>query len=104
MRPPLTKPMKRMNRPMPTPIDRLRASGTAVMIASRRPRTTRMVMRTPSITITPMAPATVRPLPAIRVNATIALMPRPAARASGYLPMTPMAMVMMPAMRAVAAA
>ena len=82
IRPPLAKPMNRMKRPMPTPIDRLRASGTAFMIASRAPSTTRTVMATPSSTMTPIAPAGVRPL-AGRLNATMALMPRPAARANG---------------------
>ena len=80
--PPLAKPMNRMNRPMPTPMDRFSATGTAFMIASRRPIATRTVTTMPSSTITPIAPAGVRPLP-IRVNATIPLMPSPAARANG---------------------
>ncbi len=41
-----------------------------------------IVIATPSRTMTPIAPAAVRPLP-IRLNATIALIPRPAARANG---------------------
>ena len=64
--PPLAKPMNRMNRPMPTPIDRFSASGTAFMIASRRPTATRMVMTTPSRTMTPIAPLASRPLPGQR--------------------------------------
>ena len=59
---------------MPTPIERFSASGTAFMIASRRPTSTRTVMTTPSITITPIAPLASRPL-AVRVKATMALMP-----------------------------
>ena len=62
IRPPLAKPMNRMNRPMPTPIERFSESGTAFMIASRRPTTTRIVMARPSSTITPIAPAASRPL------------------------------------------
>ncbi len=80
--PPLANPMNRMNRPMPTPIERFSEIGTAFMIASRRPITTRMVIARPSSTITPIAPAASRPFP-VSENATIALMPRPAARANG---------------------
>ncbi len=80
--PPFAKPMNRMNRPMPTPIERFSASGTAFMMASRRPITTRTVIATPSRTITPIAPAASRPF-AVSEKATIALMPRPAARANG---------------------
>ncbi len=83
MAPPFTNPMNRMKRPMPTPIARLRASGTAFMIASRRPISTRTVTAMPSRTITPMAPGRVRPLPRTRVKATTALIPSPAASASG---------------------
>ena len=43
-KPPLAKPMNRMNRPMPTPIALLSASGTAFMTASRKPTRTRIVM------------------------------------------------------------
>ena len=74
--PPLAKPMNRMNRPMPTPIERLSANGTAFMIASRRPTRTRTVMTTPSMTMTPIAPFASRPL-AVSVKATIALIPSP---------------------------
>ena len=87
---------------MPTPIARFSASGTAFMIASRRPTSTRMVTAMPSRRITPIAPDGDRPR-AVSEKATIPLMPRPAARASGKLPTTPMAMVMMPATRAVPA-
>src|SRR6266404_4538579 len=57
IRPPLAKPMKRMNRPMPAPIARLRASGTAFMTASRKPTRTSSVTARPSRTMTPIAPA-----------------------------------------------
>ncbi len=49
--PPSTKPMNRMNRPMPTPIARFSESGTAFMIASRRPTRTSTRMTMPSQTI-----------------------------------------------------
>ena len=77
-----TKPMNRMKSPMPTPIERFRARGTASMIASRRPRTTRAVMARPSRTTTPMAPAGVSPR-LVRPKATTALRPNPAASAKG---------------------
>src|SRR5262249_54082956 len=100
--PPLAKPMNRMNRPMPTPIDRRSANGTAFMMASRAPMTTSTVIGMPPQTMPPSAPSGVRPKPG-SVNATMALMPRPAASANGYLPMMPIAMVMIPAISAVAA-
>ncbi len=82
MNPPPTNPMNRMNRPMPAPMAFLSASGTAFMTASRKPTTTRSVTTRPSRTITPIAPCGVRPRP-VSENATMPLMPRPAARASG---------------------
>ncbi len=81
--PPSQKPMNRMNRPMPTPMARFRPSGTAFMIASRRPTMTSNEMMRPSMTITPMAWAAVMPRPSTRPNATAAFRPRPAARAKG---------------------
>jgi hypothetical protein len=104
MRPPSTNPMNRMKSPMPTAIARFRESGTAFMIASRRPTSTSSRTTSPSITITPIAPAGVRPSVSTRKNATNALMPRPAASAIGTLAITPMAMHIKPATRAVAAA
>ena len=82
MSPPLTKPMNRMKRPMPTPIALLRASGTAFMMASRsaehdEDRDDHAFQHDDA-----HAPAGVRPL-AGSVKATMALMPRPAARANG---------------------
>ena len=43
-------PTSAMNRPMPTPIESLISCGTARMIASRRPASTRISATTPSIT------------------------------------------------------
>ena len=81
-KPPPAKPMIRMNSPMPTPIAFLSASGTAFMTASRKPTMTSSVTTMPSHTMTPMAPAGDRPWP-VSENATIALIPRPAASANG---------------------
>ena len=60
-KPPFAKPMNRMNRPMPAPIERLSVSGTAFMTASRKPTTTSTVTSRPSSRITPIAPAGDRP-------------------------------------------
>ena len=81
-KPPPAKPMIRMNSPMPTPIAFLRPSGTAFITASRKPTTTSSVTIRPSQTITPIAPAGERPWP-VSENATMALMPSPAASANG---------------------
>ena len=87
---------------MPTPIARLSASGTAFMTASRSPTSTRIVTAMPSSRITPIAPAGERPR-LVSENATMPLIPRPAASASGKLPIAPIAIVMIPAMSAVPA-
>ncbi len=83
MRPASLNPMNRMKRPIPTPIARFSASGTAFMIASRRPTRTSTRTTRPSRTMTPIAPAGVRPSPRTSVKATMPLMPRPAASAIG---------------------
>ena len=81
--PPLAKPMNRMNRPMPTPIARLSESGTAFMIASRAPMRTRTVI-SDAFEDDHAHRARQRRGPCrVSENATIALMPRPAARANG---------------------
>ena len=82
MIPPLNRPMNRMNRPMPAPIARLSDSGMAFITASRKPTRTRIVTAMPSSTMTPIAPSGVSPR-AVSPKATIALIPRPAARANG---------------------
>ena len=68
---------------MPIPIASFRSIGIASMIISRRPVSTRTVIRRPSITITPIASGQVRPSCPTSVNATNALSPRPAASANG---------------------
>ena len=68
---------------MPTPIARLSASGTAFMIASRRPTRTRTVIDDALEDDDAHRALRRRGPCAVRLNATIALMPRPAARANG---------------------
>ena len=50
-----TSPMKRMKRPMPTPIACFSARGMAFMIASRKPVRTSAVITSPSMNTTPIA-------------------------------------------------
>lgn len=95
-----TKPMKAMNRPMPTPMACLSCCGIAFMIASRRPVSTRTQIRTPSRTTRPMASSQL--ISGASWKATTALRPRPAAMASGRLPPIPMMTVMTHATSAVA--
>ena len=75
-----------MNSPMPIPIARLRSIGIALRIASRTPVSTKIVMRTPSTTITPIACGHESPSAPTSVNATNAFSPSPAAIANGYFP------------------
>jgi hypothetical protein len=76
-----TKPMKAMNRPMPTLMDCLRASGMTSITHWRRPVTTRAVITRPSRTTMPMAAGHV--MTAASWKATTAFRPRPAAIANG---------------------
>src|SRR5665647_1581514 len=54
-RPPLTRPMNRMKKPMPTTMAFFSSSGMALKMASRKPVSTRIVMATPSRKMRPMA-------------------------------------------------
>ena len=72
----------------------------AFMIRSRTPLTAISTMQTPSSTTRPNACAQV--IDGAIWNATIPLMPRPAASARGALPTTPMRMVITAAASAVA--
>ncbi len=81
--PALTSPIRAMNAPIPIPIARLRSIGIAFRIISRTLVSTRIVIRTPSATITPIAWGNVSPSAATSVNATNAFSPRPAAKANG---------------------
>jgi hypothetical protein len=80
-KPASTKPMRAMNRPMPTEIATLSWVGTAWNTAVRKPVSTRMRMRMPSSTTRPIASAQV--IWEAMAKATKALRPRPAARARG---------------------
>ena len=97
-----TKPMRAMNRPIPTEIATLSCCGTAWKTALRKPVSTSSRIRMPSSTTSPIAASQVdwRAI----VLATNALRPRPVARASGKLANPPMAMVSTPATSAVPAA
>ena len=99
--PPFTNPMIARNSPIPIPIASFRSIGIASKIISRTPVSTRIEITTPSITITPMACGHVSPSWPTSVNATNAFRPRPAAIANGYLPHTPIAIVITPAAKAV---
>ena len=81
--PPEYRPMKRMKRPMPTPMARFRARGIAFTTASRKPVRTSTVMTRPSRVITPMAAGQGSFSPATNWNATAAFSPMPDAMARG---------------------
>ncbi len=95
-----TKPIRAMNRPMPTLMACFSCCGMACMTASRSPVTTRTQMSRPSSTIRPIASSQL--ISGASWKATTALRPRPAARASGRLPPMPMTIVITAATRAVA--
>ncbi len=98
-KPASTKPMKAMNRPMPTAMAFLRAMGTASNTDWRTPVSTRTVIASPSRTTMPMAAG--HDICPASWKATTPFSPRPAATASGYRPMTPIRIVMTAATRAV---
>ena len=81
--PAFTRPISAMNAPIPIPMARLRSMGIALMIASRTPVSTKIVMRMPSVTMTPIACGNVSLSPSTSVNATNAFNPSPAASANG---------------------
>ena len=83
-KPAFTRPIKRMNRPMPTPIACFRGIGIAFRIASRKPVRTSAVMTIPSMRMMPMAACHGSGgVPSTSWYATTALSPRPAAIANG---------------------
>jgi hypothetical protein len=77
--PDVVSPMNAMNRPIPIAIAFFSSSGIALMIASRSPRSTRIVIASPSTTTRPIASGKLRPACATSVNATTALRPSPGA-------------------------
>src|SRR6266542_1244003 len=80
-KPASTSPMNAMNRPMPTLMDCLRASGMASITAWRRPVATSTVISRPSSTTRPIASG--QDIWPASWKATTALSPRPAAMANG---------------------
>jgi len=79
-KPASTSPISAMNAPIPTAIADLRAGGTAVNTAVRKPVTASTTMTRPSITTRPMASGQV--IMGAIVTASRVLMPRPVAIAA----------------------
>jgi hypothetical protein len=102
--PPSRSPTSVMKSPMPTPMASFSDSGTARMIASRKPATTSTSASTPSITTTDMPTGHGSFRPMMTSKATTALMPRPGASASGRLVATAIPSVAIAAAAAVATA
>ena len=97
-----TRPMRAMNRPIPTEIATFRAVGMALNTAILKPVRTRIRIKIPSIRTNPIACAQVAFF-AIE-TATKVFKPRPVARARGKLAIAPMRIVRIPATSAVPAA
>ncbi len=93
-----------MKSPMPTPIESFSDSGTASMIAVRRPASTSTIAITPSITTIAIPTCHGRPRPSTMSNATTALIPSPGASANGRLVESAIAAVATAAATAVATA
>jgi hypothetical protein len=101
-KPASTSPISAMNRPMPTLMAVFSSIGIALKIAVRRPTRTRTAITMPSSTTSPMASAQL--ICDATEKVTKALRPSPVATANGYLPTTPIRIVMTAATRAVTAA
>ena len=97
-----TKPMRAMNKPIPTEIATLSGVGIALNTAIRNPVKTNIRMMRPSNTTSPIACAHVAFL-AID-TATNVFNPSPVARARGKFATAPISIVSNPATRAVPAA
>jgi hypothetical protein len=100
-KPASTRPMNAMNRPMPTVMAVFSSAGTALKISTRRPVDARSTMMRPLMTTRPIASGHVT-CPTT-LTARNELMPRPAAMPKGRLEITPMRIVMTPAVSAVTA-
>lgn len=96
-----TKPMKAMNRPMPTVMAAFSSLGTALKMAVRAPVMPKRTIRMPLMTTRPMASGQVTSW--MTETARKELMPRPAARPNGSRATRPKMMVMTPAVRPVTA-
>jgi len=83
MTPESMRPMKAMNKPIPTLIAVFSAGGMAWNTALRKPVSTRTVMMMPSRTIRPMASGHVMPGILAMPKVTKALRPKPVASARG---------------------
>ncbi len=89
-----------MKRPMPIAMPLRSPAGTALMTRSRSPVATSSITTMPARTTMPMASG--QDIRGASWSATTVLTPRPAARAIGTLPMTPMRRVVNAAVRTVA--
>ena len=95
MNPASTRPMNRMNNPIPAVIASLSSIGTASKISLRKPVAARITMMIPSMTTRPIASGQVsEPTTVVARNE---LMPSPAANANGSRAMTPNRIVITPA-------
>jgi hypothetical protein len=102
--PPSRRPTSVMKSPMPTPIDSFKESGTASMMAVRRPARTSTTAISPSMTTTAIPTCQGSPRPSTMSNATTALIPSPGASANGRLVASAIAAVHTAAAIAVATA
>lgn len=99
-KPESTSPISMMNRPIPMEMPLRRPSGTAFMTRSRSPVATSSITTNPARTTMPIASG--HDMRGASCSATTVFTPRPAARAIGTLPMTPMRSVVKAAVTAVA--
>src|SRR5699024_299380 len=99
--PEFTKPMKAINKPMPTVIATFRACGTALKIAVQIPVAPRTTITAPLMTTNPIASGQVTSC--TTETARKLFIPSPAAKAKGNLATTPKRIVITPATRPVTA-
>ena len=101
-KPESTRPIRAINRPIPTEIAIFNCVGTALNTAVLNPVKTSTVMMIPSRTTNPIASCQV--ILEAMATATKVFKPRPVANANGKLAITPIRIDRTPATRAVAAA
>ena len=92
-RPRFRNPMNVMNRPMPTEMAEINASGMASTSLRLSPSAVSIIKNTPERNTTPRAVCQVTPSPRTRLYAKNALSPMPGAMAIGALANSPTAMV-----------
>ena len=100
--PALARPIRQMNKPIPTETAIFRFSGIDLMIASRIPQNERIRNKTPSRRTAVKASCQEHPIPIHTVNVKNALRPIPGARATGRFATKPITKVAIAAERAVA--